>query len=507
MAPADAYAELIQRSKQLGVLNSCAAALGWDQQTYMPMKGAHLRGEQMALLAALAHKKLTDPRIGELLATAEASDIMAVPDLPEAANVREIRRAYDRATKLPPELVEELARVTTQAQQAWQAAKAANEFTTFRPWLEQVVALKRQEAAAVGFQDHPYNALIEEYEPGTTAAELKTLFAGLTQELVPLIQKIADAPKRPDRSILHHEYPIDRQRVFAEAAAVAFGFDFAAGRLDTTAHPFCSGFGPGDCRITTRYNPRFFSEAFFGVLHETGHALYEQNLPAEHFGTPLGSACSFGIHESQSRLWENQVGRGRPFWEHFFPRLRQTFPAALAGVTLDAFYFAVNDVKRSLIRVEADEATYNLHIALRFELELALLSGDLAVADLPGAWNERFKALLGLDVPDDAHGCLQDIHWSFGGIGYFPTYTLGNLYAAQLMDAARKDLGGAEPVAADFRRGEFGRLKDWLTEHIHRHGQQYRAGELCRRATGSPLSPRPFMSHLNEKFGALYGVC
>ncbi len=324
---------------------------------------------------------------------------------------------------------------------------------------------------------------------------------------MPLIRAITESPRQPDRSVLERDFPTDRQKVFAEAAAAAFGFDFAGGRLDTTAHPFCSGFGPGDCRLTTRYNPRFFSEAFFGVLHETGHGLYEQNLPAEHFGTPLGAACSFGIHESQSRLWENQVGRGRPFWDHFFPRLRQTFPTALAGVGEDRFYFAVNAVRPSLIRVEADEATYNLHIALRFELELALLSGDLTVADLPGAWNDRFKALLGLDVPDDSRGCLQDIHWSFGGIGYFPTYTLGNLYSAQFMEAARRDLGGAEALEADFRRGEFGRLKGWLVEKIHRHGQRYRPGELCRRATGRPLSPQPFLSHLKEKFGPLYGVC
>jgi carboxypeptidase Taq len=367
------------------------------------------------------------------------------------------------------------------------------------------VELQRQEADAVGYKTHRYDALIEEYEPGTTVAELKTLFAGLTAELAPLVKKIVTSPKQPDTSILAREFPVDRQKVFAEAAAVAIGFDFSSGRLDTTAHPFCSGFGPGDCRITTRYNPRFFNEAFFGVLHETGHAMYEQGLPAEHFGTPLGVACSFGIHESQSRLWENQVGRGRPFWEHFYPRLRQTFPTALADVSVDAFYHAINDVRPSLIRVEADEATYNLHIALRFELELALLSGDLTPADLPGAWNERFEALFGLKVPDDSRGCLQDIHWSFGGIGYFPTYTLGNLYAAQLMDAARREPGSA--LEDDFRRGDFARLKGWLGQHIHRHGQRYRAAELCRRATGSPLSPKPFLSYLNEKFGSLSGVC
>ncbi|HYH63766.1 MAG TPA: carboxypeptidase M32 [Urbifossiella sp.] len=503
MTAADSYAELVRRSKELGVLGSCAAVLGWDQQTYMPTNGAALRGEQMAFLAGLAHGKATDPKVGELLAAVEGSELTRDPESDPAANVRELRRGYDRATKLPAALVEELARVTTAAQQAWQQARAANDFPAFRPHLEKVVALKRQEAQAVGYTDHPYNALLDEYEPGATVAEVREVFAGLTRELVPLIKAIGESGKKPDRTVLERDFPVERQKVFAEGAAAAFGFDFASGRLDTTAHPFCSGVGPGDCRLTTRYNPRFFPEAFFGVLHETGHGLYEQNLPAEHFGTPVGAACSLGIHESQSRLWENQVGRGRPFWDHFFPRLRQTFPAAIAGVEPDRFYFAVNEVKPSLIRVEADEATYNLHVALRFEIELGLISGDLAVADLPGAWNERFKTMLGLDVPDDARGCLQDIHWSFGGLGYFPTYTLGNLYAAQLMAAARRDLSGLDD---DFRRGEFGRLKAWLGEKVHRHGGRYRAGELCRRATGEALTAAPFLSYLNDKFAPLYGV-
>jgi carboxypeptidase Taq len=411
MTPDEAYTELIRRSKEIGTLNSCAAVLGWDQQTYMPRNGAGLRGEQLAFLASLSHQKFTDPKIGELLSSIENSPLVSDPESPASGNIRDLRRTYDRTVKLPRELVEELARVTTMAQQAWEQAKKASHFPTFQPWLEKVIKLKREEAAAVGYKDHPYNALIDEYEPGTTVAELRTLFAGLTRDLVPLIAAIVASPKQPDRTILAREYPVDRQKFFAESAAVALGFDFASGRLDTTSHPFCSGFGPGDCRITTRYNPKFFNEAFFGVLHETGHAIYEQNLPAEQFGTPLGTACSFGWHESQSRLWENQVGRGRPFWDHFFPRAKQTFPAALADVSADAFYFAVNDVRPSLIRVEADEATYNLHIAVRFELELALLSGDLAVADLPTAWTERILALLGLTVPDDARGCLQDIHW------------------------------------------------------------------------------------------------
>jgi carboxypeptidase Taq len=378
MTAAEAYAELVRRSKELAVINSCAGVLNWDHQTYMPTKGGALRGEQMAFLASLAHQRFTEPRVGELLAAVEASDLVRDPASDAAANAREVRRAYTRATKLPQALVEELARVTTEAQQVWAQARKKNDYAAFRPLLQRVLELKREEADAVGFAAHRYDALIEEYEPGTTAAELKELFAGLTAELAPLVRRIAAAPKQPDASVLEREFPVARQKVFVEAAAAAIGFDFAAGRLDTTAHPFCSGLGPGDCRITTRYNPRSFSEAFFGVLHET----------AEHFGTPLGVACSFGIHESQSRLWENQVGRGRPFWDHFFPRLRQTFPAALADVSPDAFHFAVNAVRPSFIRVEADEATYNLHVALRFELELALLSGDLTTADLPGAWGE-----------------------------------------------------------------------------------------------------------------------
>lgn len=506
MTPTDAYAELTRRGRELAVINSCAAVLGWDQQTYMPRNGAGLRGDQLAWLAGLSHNRATDPKIGELLSTVEESTVVTDPDSPEAANVREWRHGYDRATKLPARLVEELARVTTAAQQAWEEAKSTSTYSVFRPHLEKVLALKREEADAVGYKAHRYDALLDEYEPGMTAAELTVLFADLAKELVPLIAAVRDAAKKPRREILERDYPVDRQRVFAEAAAAALGFDFTAGRLDTTSHPFCSGFGPGDCRITTRFNAKFFPEAFFGVLHETGHGLYEQNLPAGRFGEPCGSYCSLGIHESQSRLWENQVGRGKPFWDHFFPRLKQTFPSALGDVSAGDFLFAVNDVRPSFIRVEADEATYNLHIALRFELELALLGGDLSAADLPGAWNERFHKLFDLTVPDDRRGCLQDIHWSFGGVGYFPTYTLGNLFAAQFMAAARTQLG-PDTLDRSFRAGDFAPLKDWLVKSIHAHGRRFRAGDLCRRVTGSSLSSEPFLSSLREKSASLYGVC
>src|SRR5262245_50768902 len=432
----EAYTALIGRSKEAHVLGSCAELLGWDEQTYMPRRGSAHRGEQMALLARLKHEWLTAPEVGELLAETEGSTLVRNGKSVEAVNVREIRRTYDRAVKIPKALVEELARVTTAAQQAWRDAKRADDFAAFRPHLKKIVALKRKQADAIGYETEPYDALLDEYEPGVTAAEVTAVFDALRPGLVELVGEITSSKRHPKRDILERDYPVDRQAIFAQSASAALGFDFNAGRLDVTVHPFCCTVGPGDCRITTRYNPKSFNEAFFGVMHESGHGLYEQGLDPEHAGTPAGMALSLGVHESQSRLWENQVGRGRPFWEHFFPRAQQMFLEALRDVSLDDWMFAINDVRPSFIRVEADEATYNLHILLRFELERALLTGDLAVADLPDAWNQQFKAMFGLKVPSDARGCLQDIHWSFGGLGYFPTYTLGNLIAAQLMAKA-----------------------------------------------------------------------
>ena len=498
MPHVEQYAALVAYSKELAVLQSCSSLLGWDQQTYMPKGGAAFRGEQLALLARLAHEQAIHPRYATLLNEVRGE---FPEDTPEAANIREWQRAYDRAIKLPEDLVEDLARVTAAAHEAWVEARKANTYSTFQPHLETILKLKREEAAAVRTPEHAhlYDALLDEYEPGASAYELRDLFANLTAAVVPLVKAIGESTRQPDATILTRDYPVDRQKWFAESAASAFGFDFNAGRLDVTPHPFCSTIGPGDCRITTRYNPKFFNEAFFGVLHEAGHGLYEQNLPAEHFGTPLGSYCSLGVHESQSRFWENQIGRSRPFWHGMLPRMKQAFPGTLDDVSLDSFEFAVNAVKPSLIRVEADEATYNLHIAIRFELELALITGDLQAAELPGAWNEKYKAYLGIAPTTDSDGCLQDVHWSFGGIGYFPTYTLGNMLAAQLPRAM--------PNSDDaVRAGDFAGLKSWLTENVHRHGRRYRANELCTRATGQPLSPQPFVEYLAEKYGRLYGV-
>ena len=499
----NAYADLITRIKDCRLLESCGHLLGWDERTYMPRQGSRHRGEQMALLARMVHEMVTSPAVGDLLSKVESSDVVADSDSVEAANIREIRRAHDRAAKLPRELVEELARVTTQAQRVWEDARRDDNFAAFQPWLDKIVQLKRQEAHAVGYKDVPYDALLDEYEPGATTKEITKVFAELRAELVPLVAAIVNSSKQPKKGILEREYPVDRQVIFGQAAAAAIGFDFSAGRLDVTTHPFCSTPGPGDVRLTTRYNARHFNEGFFGILHEAGHGIYEQGLPAEHYGTPCGGAASLGMHESQSRLWENQVGRSRLFWEHFFPRARQVFIDALHDVSLDDFMLAINEVRPSFIRVEADEATYNLHIILRFELEQALVSGDLAPADVPDAWNEKFQQLLGLTPPSCRVGCLQDIHWSFAGIGYFPTYTLGNLYAAQLMEQARVDL---PELDSGVRSGDFRALKSWLNEKIHKHGQRWRAGELCRRITGRPLTPGPLMNYLRRKYTQLYGL-
>src|SRR5438132_6024740 len=436
-----AYQELIRRVKEYNLLASCGSVLAWDERTYMPRKGSAHRAEQIALVARTTHEMATAPEIGRLLEAVEDSELVKDKESAAAVNLREIRRSYDRAVKLPKELVEELARVTTRAQQVWQEARQANQFSVFQPWLEKIVKLKRQEAQAIGYKEAPYDALLDEYEPGATTAEITRAFAALREDLVPLVAAITSSGRKSPRDVLEREYPIDVQAKFGQATAAALGFDFDSGRLDVTTQPFCSGFGPGDTRITTRYNPRFFDEAFFGILHEAGHGIYDQGLDPEHYGTPLGSAVSLGIHESQSRMWENQVGRSRPFWEHFFPQAKQLFNSALRDVSIDDFVFAINDVRPSFIRVEADEATYNMHIILRFEMEQALISGDLKPADVPGAWNEKFKKSFNLTPPSDALGCLQDIHWSMGGIGYFPTYTLGNLYAAQFMEQASKDLG------------------------------------------------------------------
>jgi carboxypeptidase Taq len=525
--PKEAYDELIRRSRELATLASCSAILGWDEQTYMPTGGAVHRGNQMALLAGLQHERATDPRIGELLSIVERSPLTARPDSIETANIRELRRSYERRVRLPRALVEELARTTSMAQSEWVAARAASDFARFRPWLEKIVRLKRQESSCLaghtttdrvaGSASSAYDPLLDEYEPGARSADLAMLFDALRRELTPMVAAIGEAAARTaepgtgiipssaagDGAILKRSYPRERQRIFGEAVAAAVGFDFRRGRLDVTAHPFCTGIGPGDCRITTRFDEHEFSDAFFGILHEVGHGLYEQGLDAAHHGTPMGEAVSLGVHESQSRLWENLVGRGRAFWAYWLPMARRIFHEALADVSIDQFHAAVNHVAPSLIRVRADEATYNLHIIVRFELEQDLLAGNLEVVDLPAAWNQKYREYLGVAPTNDAEGCLQDIHWSAGLIGYFPTYTLGNVYAAQFFAAARAELGDLDGA---FARGDFGGLLGWLRERIHHQGQRHRAADLVERITGSRPDHRPLIDGLRRKYAELYGI-
>ncbi len=503
MSSQKAYEELIKQVKEVSLLSSCAGVLGWDERTYMPRGGAGLRAEQMSLLAGLCHEKFVDPKIGELLSKVEQSDLVKDADSVEAANVREIRHDYDKETKLPKELVEEFSRVTTLAQGEWVTARKNSDFKHFLPWLEKVVDLCRQRAEAFGYEGEPYNALLDEYEPGATVEEVESIFTGLRKELVELLGKIKGGSKRPDASIVERDYDVDLQRVFGESVAAAMGYSFTEGRLDITTHPFCIGLGPGDTRITTRYNPKRLNDALFGIMHEAGHGLYEMGIDkANHFGTPVGESASLGIHESQSRMWENQVGRSKEFWSYFFPQAQRIFKDSLADVSLDEFYGAVNDVRPSYIRVEADEATYNLHILLRFEIERALLTGDLNPADAADEWNRRFKEYFGIEVDKDANGCLQDVHWSAGLIGYFPTYTLGNLYSAQFFAQAKEEM---PDLMQQFELGQFANLRNWLKDNIHIHGQKYRANKLAEKVTGKGISYMPLMDYMNAKYSEIYG--
>jgi carboxypeptidase Taq len=496
------FDQVCRHARQTALLSSMEAVLGWDERTMLPAAGGEYRAEQMTLLSGMIHERRTDRTFGGWLEELAASPLAADPHSDAGAAIRQLKRQYDKKVKLPKPLVEELTRVSILGQQNWVEARKKNDFAAFCPWLHKTIELKRAEADALGYAECRYDALLDDYEPEERTSRLRGVLAGLREQLVPLVEAIRGSGGGPDLSIPRRTFPVSEQEKLGRETAARIGFDFDRGRLDVTTHPFCSGMGPNDCRITTRYNEHFFNEAFFGILHEAGHGIYDQGLRTDWYGLPPGDAVSLGIHESQSRLWENMVGRSRSFWEWLYPEARRRFPAALADVRWDDFYFAVNDVRPSLIRVEADEATYNLHILVRFELEQALLDGDLAAADAPGAWNEKYRQFLGITPPDDAQGVLQDIHWSAGLIGYFPTYSLGNLYAAQLFAQADADLGG---LAAQFARGEFQPLRQWLREKVHRQGQCYSAAELVERVTGRPLSHLPLIEHLRGKLAPLYG--
>jgi len=495
-----AYEKLIERVKDIGRLRSIEQLLDWDQEVYMPRRGVTARAEQMALIAGMAHEQFVADETRELIARAEAG----AGDLVVATNLRETKRVFDRSVKVPVELVKEIARVSAHAKSAWAEARKTSTFATFAPHLGKLIDLKKQVAERIGYTTEPYDALIDEFEPGAKAAEIESLFASLREFTVALLARTRGAPRQPDASLLTRHYPRAVQEALCRKFAESLGFDFDAGRSDVSVHPFCTTIGgPGDVRITTRYLEDFLPAALFGTLHETGHALYEQGLPAEHAFTPAGEAISLGIHESQSRMWENLVGRSLAFWAYHYDDLRRRFPEALGDVSLDTFYAAINVVRPSMIRVEADEVTYNLHIILRFEIERALFTGSLAVEDVPAAWNDKMHQSLGVTPVNDAEGCLQDIHWSMGAFGYFPTYTLGNLYAAQFFDKAKADIPDLDArIAANDHKP----LLTWLRENIHRHGQRYRAGELVEHVTGKPLSIEPFTRSMTEKVGRVYGL-
>ncbi len=492
MSELTAYRNLLERAREIALVDSAAALLSWDEETYMPRKALPYRAEQMAHFSGWSHRRFTAAEVGDWIRAGEDHGYRAESD--EAVNLREWRRAYDRQTRLPVELVEEFSRASALARDAWVEARRRSEFGLFGPHLERLLELSRRMADHWGYEQTRYDALLEGNERNARAADLQVLFAELRPALAAILGPAAERSRAMPPDFLDGEYPVAGQQAFNREVAEAFGFDFDAGRIDTTAHPFCSGLGPGDCRLTTRYHEREFSQSLYGVLHEVGHGLYDQGLPAQHYGTPLAAAASLGIHESQSRLWENHVGRGREFWPHWYETACRHLPA-LGRFTPDQIHAAVNRVAPSLIRVEADQVTYDLHILLRFEVERRLLDGGLSVAEVPAYWNEEFEKMFGLKVPDDAHGCLQDIHWSLGAFGYFPTYTLGNLNAAQLMAAARRDLPG---LGDELAAGRYGDLRQWLRSRIHTQGQRFTPSELIRRATGNPTSARAHIDHLRR---------
>ncbi len=483
-------------------IQRAASVLAWDQETYMPKGGAGHRSQQLATLARLAHIKFTTDEIGQLLTDLEPYVAQLDPDSDEARLVKVTRRDYDKATRVPPELVAEMSKAASEGQVAWQEARAKADFAIFRPYLERIVELKREYARLFAPYDHIYDPLLDDFEPGMKTAQVQAIFADLRPRQVELIRAIAQRPQVKD-DFLYLTYDVQKQWDFGVAVVTRFGFDWERGRQDKSAHPFTISFGMHDVRITTRLFPNNLGSALFSTMHEGGHALYEQGIDPALDRTPLATGASLAIHESQSRLWENLVGRSLAFWEHFYPQLQETFPTQLGNVSLEDFYKGINKVQPSLIRVEADEATYNLHIMLRLELEIALMEGNLEVKDLPEAWNARMQEYLGLTPPDDAQGVLQDIHWSMGSIGYFSTYALGNLISVQLWEAIQRDIPDLE---AQIRRGEFGALLGWLREKVHRHGAKFEPQELVQRVTGSEITADPYVRYLWQKFGAIYGL-
>ena len=500
----DIYNEFTTLLLELYQLKSVLALLDWDTQVNMPEKGAQRRGETVAYLAGLLHNKFVSREFEKLIKSVRKLDQEGKLAEKQSAIVREVYREFVREKKLPENFVRELAQVTSEAHQVWVRARRENKFRFFLPYLERIIDLKRREAEYVGYKQSPYDALLDTYEPGAKAVEIDRIFTDIKEFLVPFLKKIQSDQiglKKSKIRTLRGNFSTDKQQELGKMVAEALGFDFTAGRIDLAVHPFATNFHPGDVRITTRFDTRDLFYSLMSTIHEVGHALYEQGLPVENFGTPLAESISLGIHESQSRVWENQVGRSLPFWKYFYPTLRRKFPQPFGKIKLEDFHRVLNSVNPSLIRTEADEVTYNLHIILRFELEKALIEGEITPAELPKLWKKKMKDYLGIVPKTDREGVLQDIHWSAGLFGYFPTYTLGNLYSAQFYAAAKLSNPGLE---SQFSRGKFAKFSAWLKTNIHIHGKFYSADQLCKKITGKPLNAKYFKDYLASKYSQIY---
>ncbi|QFP77608.1 carboxypeptidase M32 [Deinococcus sp. AJ005] len=488
--------ELRRRLGQVSDLGAAEALMSWEQETSMPDEAARVRGLQLSTLAGLTHAMFTDEKTGELL------DAAAPQNDTDQAIVRVARRDFEKATKLPTEFVEERTRAQNEAHHAWIAARKGSDFATFAPHLTQMMELARREADLRGYDEHPYDALLDNYEPGMRAGTVKTIFADLRDRTLPLLRRIAAAKDAADYGVLTRPFPAEAQKAFAwKIAGEAFGLNSSFARQDESAHPFMTNFSRSDLRITTRVEP-YWPACLFGTWHETGHAMYERGVSGRWERTPVSGGASLGVHESQSRLFENLLGRSLPFWERYFPQFQAAAPEVTAGLDAQTLYRTVNRVNPSMIRVEADEVTYNFHIMLRFELELALLEGNLKVSELPEAWNAKMQEYLGLTPPNDAQGVLQDVHWSAGLIGYFPTYALGNLLSVQLLEAAQADAA----IAQGIQNAEYAPLLAWLTEHVHQSGRSLTPTQITEQATGRPLSADPYVAYLHRKYSEIYGL-
>ncbi len=499
----DALQELKQRLLEIDDLNSASALLNWDQSTYMPPGGAPARGRQIATLSRLAHEKLVDPAIGRLLDSLAAAEAGLPHDSDDASLIRVTLREHERAARVPPEFMAVFFEHMSTGYDVWTRARPANDFEMVRPLLEKTLDLSRRLADYFPGYQHIADPLIDFADYGMRAASVRAVFADLRHQLVPIVEAITAQPPADD-ACLRQRFPEDQQLAFGREVITRLGYDFNRGRQDKTHHPFMTKFSLGDVRITTRVKEQDLGEALFSTIHEAGHAMYELGIDPAYEGSPLAQGTSAGVHESQSRLWENVVGRSRPFWQYFYPRLQAAFPDQLGRVPLDVFYRAINTVRRSLIRTDADEVTYCLHVIIRFDLELDLLEGKLAVRDLPEVWRARYAADLGIAPPDDKDGVLQDVHW-YGGLigGAFQGYALGNIMNAQFYQAA---LAAHPGIPADIARGEFGVLHGWLKDNLYRHGAKFTANELLQTVTGGPLDVGPYIAYLRAKYGELYSL-